>query len=251
MFFPISDDNPTLRFPLMTVLILLAIGAAWILVQGAGTDGHALAASVCNLGLVPGELTHGARLGVRVPVGEGLACVVDNDPINVFTPLTSMFLHGSWMHLLGNCLFLWVFGNNVEDSMGRLRFLIFYLLCGLAGAAAQVATNPASPVPMVGASGAISGVLGAYLLLYPRVRVRVLVAFFMLSLPAYLVLLSWIGLQALNAYATRLRPEASGVAVWAHIGGFAAGMLLVHLFRDRTLVAERTIGRHRLHPDHP
>jgi membrane associated rhomboid family serine protease len=135
--------------------------------------------------------------------------------------------------------------------MGRLRFLIFYLLCGLAGAAAQVATTPASAVPMVGASGAISGVLGAYLLLYPRVRVRVLVVWFLLSLPAYLVLLSWIGMQALNAYTSRLNPESSGVAVWAHIGGFAAGLLLVRLFRDRTLVAERTYERHRLHPDHP
>ena len=250
MFIPISDDNPTLRFPLMTVLILLGIGATWILLQGAGTDGRLLAASVCNLGLIPGELTHAARLGLRVQLGPGL-CTVNDDPINLFTPLTSMFLHGSWSHLLGNCLFLWVFGNNVEDSMGRLRFLIFYLLCGLAGAAAQVLTDPTSPVPMVGASGAISGVLGAYLLLYPRVRVRVLVVWFLLSLPAYLVLLSWIGLQALNAYASRLNPQASGVAVWAHLGGFAAGLLLVHLFRDRTLVAERTIVRHRLHPDHP
>ena len=250
MFIPISDDNPTLRFPLMTVLILLAIGAAWILLQGAGTDANVLAASVCNLGLVPGELTHQARLDSGVPLGDRF-CAIDDDPINLFTPITSMFLHGSWSHLLGNCLFLWVFGNNVEDSMGRLRFLIFYLLCGLAGAAAQVLTSPASPVPMVGASGAISGVLGAYLLLYPRVRVRVLVVWFLLSLPAYLVLLSWIGLQALNAYASRLNPQASGVAVWAHLGGFAAGLLLVHLFRDRTLVAERTIVRHRLHPDHP
>jgi membrane associated rhomboid family serine protease len=251
MFIPISDDNPTLRFPLMTVLLLLALGAVWIFIQGAGTDPRLLAASVCNLGLVPGELTHQARLGARVAIGEGMACIVDADPINLYTPLTSMFLHGSWMHLLGNCLFFWVFGNNVEDSMGRLRFLIFYLLCGLAGAAAQVFVNPSSAVPMVGASGAISGVLGAYLLLYPRVRVRVLVGFFLLSLPAYLVLLSWIGLQLLTAHASRLNVEANGVAVWAHIGGFGAGMILVHLFRNRNLVDERTVGRHRLHPDHP
>jgi membrane associated rhomboid family serine protease len=251
MFIPISDDNPTLRFPLMTVLLLLALGAVWIFIQGAGTDPRLLAASVCNLGLVPGELTHQARLGARVAIGEGMACIVDADPINLYTPLTSMFLHGSWMHLLGNCLFFWVFGNNVEDSMGRLRFLIFYLLCGLAGAAAQVFANPASAVPMVGASGAISGVLGAYLMLYPTVRVRVLVGWFLLSLPAYLVLLSWIGLQLLSAHFSRLEPEASGVAVWAHIGGFAAGMLMVHLFRNRRLVDDRTVGRHRLHPDHP
>jgi membrane associated rhomboid family serine protease len=251
MFIPISDDNPTLRFPLMTVLILLAIGATWVLIQGAGTDPYALAASVCNLGLVPGELTHAAPVGLRVPIGAGADCVVDEQSINIVTPITSMFLHGGWSHILGNCLFLWVFGNNVEDSMGRFRFLIFYLLCGLAGAAAQVFTNPASAVPMVGASGAISGVLGAYLLLYPRVHVRVLVGIFFLSLPAYLVLLSWIGLQVLNAYTSQVRSESSGVAVWAHIGGFAAGLLLIHLFRDRTLVGQRTQGRHRLHPDHP
>jgi membrane associated rhomboid family serine protease len=251
MFIPISDDNPTLRFPLMTVLILLAIGATWIVIQAAGFDPLVLAASVCNLGLVPGEITREARLGFQVPIGAGAACVVDDDPINLFTPITSMFLHGSWSHLLGNCLFLWVFGNNVEDSMGRLRFLTFYLLCGLTGAAAQVLTDPASPVPMVGASGAISGVLGAYLWLYPRVHVRVLVAFFVLSLPAYLVLLSWIAMQVLNAYSSSLSPVSSGVAVWAHIGGFAAGLFLIHLFRNRALVDERTVGRHRLHPNHP
>jgi membrane associated rhomboid family serine protease len=249
MFIPISDDNPTLRFPLMTVLLLLAIGAVWVFVQGAGTDPRLLAATVCNLGLVPGELTHQAHLGTRVPVGMGLSCIVDNDPINKFTPLTSMFLHGSWMHVLGNCLFFWVFGNNVEDSMGRLRFLVFYLLCGLAGAAAQVLANPASAVPMVGASGAISGVLGAYLWLYPKVRVRVLVGWFLLWLPAYLVLLSWIGIQILNAHLSRLEPEASGVAVWAHIGGFAAGLLLVHLFRNPDLVGARAQGRDHLYPD--
>jgi membrane associated rhomboid family serine protease len=248
---PISDDNPTLRFPLMTVLILLAIGAAWIFLQGAGLDPQALAASVCNLGLVPGELTHQAQVGTGIVLGEGRACVVDNESINIITPLTSMFLHGSWMHLLGNCLFLWVFGNNVEDSMGRLRFLIFYLLCGLGAAAAQIAASPDSPVPMVGASGAIAGVLGAYLLLYPRVRVNVLIFWFVISLPAYLVLLWWIGLQLLTAHLSRLRSESSGVAVWAHIGGFATGMLLIHLFRRPGLVAERTVGRHRLHPDHP
>src|SRR5205814_2751797 len=187
MFIPISDDNPTLRFPLMTVLLLLACGAVWILVQGAGTDPRLLAGTVCRLGLIPLELTHHGELDTYVVLGRGLRCPVGDDPLNIYTPLTSMFLHGSWTHLLGNCLFLWVFGNNVEDSMGRLRFLLFYLLCGLAGAAAQIATGPDSPVPMVGASGAISGVLAAYLWLYPRVRVKVLVGWFLLPLPAFLV----------------------------------------------------------------
>jgi membrane associated rhomboid family serine protease len=251
MFIPISDENPTLRFPLMTVLILIITAVVWVVVQGAGLNPADLSASVCNLGLVPGELTGKAHLGDSVPLGPGLYCVVDNDPINYLTPLTSIFLHGSWLHLLGNCLFLWVFGNNVEDSMGRLRFLVFYLLCGLAAALAQVVANPASPVPMVGASGAISGVLGAYLLLYPRVRVRVLVFvvfIFFIHVPAYLVLLVWIGLQVFSALPqlNTMRPDVSGgVAVFAHIGGFAAGLLLVHFFRNPELIDERSYDRPR------
>jgi membrane associated rhomboid family serine protease len=242
----------------VTVLLLLALGAVWLIAEGAGLDGYKLASAVCNYGLVPGEITGQVRVGMTVPLGEGPPCVLDADPINVFTPLTSMFLHGGWLHLLGNGLFLWVFGNNVEDSMGRLRFTIFYILCGLAAAGAQIAINPASPVPMVGASGAIAGVLGAYLMLYPRVRVRVLMVLIIfiqiISLPAYLVLLVWIGLQLLTGLPqlSQMRPDvSSGVAVWAHIGGFAAGVLLVHLFRNPELVNHRTYERHRLHPGHP
>jgi len=243
---PISDENPTLRFPLVTVALLIALVAVWVFVQHAGFDPVALAASTCNWGLVPGELTHRARVGLGIPLGDGLACVVDNDPRNILTPVTSMFLHGGWGHLLGNGLFLWVFGNNVEDSMGRGRFIVFYLLCGLAAAGAQIAINPASPVPMVGASGAISGVLGAYLVLYPRVRVNVL--FFIIifvkvfQVPAWMMLLWWIGLQVLSGLPqlSSVRPDVSaGVAVWAHIGGFAAGVVLIKLFVNRQLMAER------------
>src|SRR3954466_11148274 len=146
----------------------------WIFVQGAGFDQQALAASVCNLGLVPGEITHMAHVGTAVPLGRGMACVVDNDRINMLTPIISMFLHGGWGHILGNALFFWVFGNNIEDSMGPGRFLVFYLICGLIAAAAHVLTQPSSAIPTVGASGAISGVLGAYLVLYPRARVNIL-----------------------------------------------------------------------------
>jgi len=247
--FPIGDENPTLRTPIVTYLLLATLLAVWILVQGAGFDAHALGASVCNLGLVPGELTHQARVGTGVPIGPGMSCLVDREPINLLTPLTSMFLHGSWMHLLGNGLFLWVFGNNVEDSMGRGRFLVFYLLCGLVAAAAQIAVGPASPVPMVGASGAISGVLGGYLLLYPRVRVKVLFILFIFirvfRIPAYLVLLWWIGYQVVMGLPELMsvdRDVSSGVAVWAHIGGFAAGLLLIKLFARKDLVE-----RHRRH----
>src|SRR5204862_7712467 len=172
----------------MTYIILAAMLLTWIFVQGAGFDQQALAASVCNLGMVPGELTHMAPIGEAVPLGRGMSCVVDNDPINIWTPLISMFLHGGWGHILGNALFFWVFGNNIEDSLGHFRFLVFYLVCGVAAAAAHIVAQPASPLPTVGASGAISGVLGAYLVLYPRVRVRMLFIFFVVPIRAWLVL---------------------------------------------------------------
>jgi membrane associated rhomboid family serine protease len=250
---PISDDNPTLRFPIVTVMILVLMAAAWLIVQGAGFDTYRLLASMCNLGLVPGEITGRAPLGLAVPMGRGLACFIDNEPINYATPVLSMFLHGSWAHLLGNGIFLWVFGNNVEDSMGRLRFVIFYLLCGLAAAGAQIAIDPSSPVPMVGASGAISGVLGAYLILYPRVRVRVFIGILLVSLPAYLVLLVWIGLQLLSGLpqlSSLRHVVSSGVAVWAHIGGFFAGVALIKLFERREFTEERTYQRRTNYPGH-
>jgi membrane associated rhomboid family serine protease len=230
----------------MTYLIIAAIGASWVFLQGAGLDPQVLAVSVCNLGMVPGELTRQAALGTAVPLGPGMACVVDDLPVNVLTPLTSMFLHGSWGHIAGNLLFFWVFGNNIEDSMGRLRFLVFYLICGLAAAGAHIAVDQASPVPTVGASGAISGVLGAYLLLYPKVRVRMLFIFVIIiriiPVPAWLVLIWWFFWQVVAGLPqlTTLRPEVSGgVAVWAHIGGFVAGMILAYPFVNPELHRRR------------
>jgi rhomboid family protein len=249
---PIGDDNHTLRPPLVTYALLAALAFVWIFVQHGGFDELALGRTVCDLGLVPGELTGGAPLGTSVPIGRGLVCLVDNEAINWLTPLTSMFLHGSWGHLLGNAVFLWVFGNNVEDSMGRGRFLAFYLLCGLAAAAAQVLLSPGSAVPMVGASGAISGVLGGYLILYPRVQVRVLFILFIfirvIRVPAYLVLLWWIGYQIVLALPefTSLDPDvSSGVAYGAHIGGFLAGLLLIKLFARKDLVERHRAERSR------
>ncbi len=235
----------------MTFVILGAIGLVWVLAQGAGLDPFQLSSSVCNLGMVPGELTKQAALGTQIPMGqhEGQvwACVVDNEAVNVWTPFTSMFLHGSWAHLLGNCLFLWVFGNNVEDSMGRGRFLVFYLLCGLVAAAAHVVSSPGSPVPTVGASGAISGTLGAYLVLYPKVRVRVLIPIIIIPwivhVRAWVVLIMWFVWQVLGGLEqlSQLRGDVSGgVAVWAHVGGFVAGLLLIRFFVDRDLVGRRT-----------
>jgi membrane associated rhomboid family serine protease len=239
---PIGDENPTFRPPIVTWLLLAAIFATWVLVQGAGLNEYQLAASACNLGMVPAELTGSLPVGFAVPMGRGLACVIDAEPINTWTPLTSMFLHGGWAHIIGNSLFLWVFGNNVEDSMGRLRFLVFYLVCGLAAAAAHIMVDARSPLPTVGASGAISGVMGAYLILYPRVRVKMLFWFLLFirvfRVPAWLVLLWWFALQVLEGL-PQLRPVETlrgGTAVWAHVGGFVAGVLLVKLFENRDLV---------------
>jgi membrane associated rhomboid family serine protease len=253
---PLSDENPTLHTPWMTWLLIGTTVAVWMIVQGAGSE-MPLAISVCNFGLVPGELTHQARLGLEVPLGNGLACAVDQQPINRLTPLLSMFLHGGWGHLLGNMLFFWVFGNNIEDSMGPGRFLIFYLLCGLVAAGAHVLVEPASPVPTVGASGAISGVMGAYLVLYPRVRVNMLFIFIIffkvIAIPAWVVLLWWFALQVLTGLPQLMpmRPEVSGgVAVWAHVGGFVAGVILIKLFENRRLVAKRDEIREIEHPHH-
>jgi membrane associated rhomboid family serine protease len=241
---PLSDNLPTLRRPVVTYGILAAMWAVWLLFERAGLQPVELMKAVCNLGMVPGEITGRAPLGQAVPLGPNLACVVDNESVNWLTPLTSMFLHGGWMHIIGNSLFLWVFGNNVEDSMGHVRYLVFYLVCGLAAAAAHVAVGPASPIPTVGASGAISGVLGAYLLLYPRARINMLFFFifiFVRPIPAYLVLLWWFAVQVISGLPelTQLRPEvSSGVAVWAHVGGFVAGFVLVKLFAKPEFVAQ-------------
>lgn len=245
---PLGDEYPTVSTPVMTYAILAGMFVTWIVVQGAGLPGGdvKLLTSVCNLGMVPGELTHLARIGTAVPLGDGMACVVDNEPINILTPLTSMFLHGGWGHLLGNALFFWVFGKKIEDSMGSIRFLFFYMICGLAAAASHVVMEPSSPLPTVGASGAISGVLGAYLVLYPRVRVKMLFYFLLffkiIPIPAWLVLIWWFFWQVVSALPDLMavRPDVSGgVAVWAHVGGFVTGMILVKLFENRRLVARR------------
>ena len=245
---PLSIENRSIRFPWMTVLILMSLFVVWIIVQGGGfpTDERQLAMTVCNLGMVPGEITHMAKLGTSVPLSSTMDCVVDNDRINDLTPLISMFLHGGWMHLLGNALFLWIFGRAIEDVMGPMRFLGFYLLCGLVAAAAQIIVNPSSPVPTVGASGAISGIMGAYLMLFPRVRVHMFFFFFLVfRIPAWLVLLYWFALQVLSGlpelHATG-GPPTGGVAVWAHVGGFLTGFLLIRFFERPDLLARRRVA---------
>ena len=237
--FPDRDENETIRTPYATfVLIGLTVGT-WLLVQGAGF-GLPLARSICELGLIPGELTLSVPPGTRFPMGDGLVCLTDPGRQTAHI-LTSMFLHGSWMHLLGNMWFLWIFGNNVEDAMGRLRFVAFYLLTGVAAALAQVVLNPASAVPMVGASGAISGVMGAYIVLYPHVRVFMIVplGFILTSMawPAWMMLGYWLLLQFVSGL-TVIGQEGGGVAFWAHFGGFVAGVILVKLFARPAYVAQ-------------
>jgi len=234
--FPYKDDNPTLATPLVTLALIAANILVWLTVEGGGSE-RALVTAVCELGLVPGELLGRVPVGTAVPLGPGYACVI-GEPAPV-TLLTSMFLHGSWFHLISNVWFLWIFGNNVEDSMGRGRFVVFYLLGGLLAAAAQVALNPASGIPMVGASGAISAVMGAYLVLYPRVRVHMLVFIVVFvttfTVPAYFMLVYWVLLQALGTVGS-LGSEGGGVAFAAHLGGFVAGVALIKLFARRDLV---------------
>ncbi len=238
--FPYKDDNPTLSTPVVTVAIIAANVLAWLVLQGAGSS-PMLAASVCRLGLIPGHLLGSIGPNSVVRLGPEVTCRIGTFPAWA-TVLTSMFMHGGWLHLLGNMWFLWVFGNNVEDSTGRTRFLLFYLLCGIVAAGTQSVANPESPVPMVGASGAISGVMGAYIVLYPRVRVHMVVFLFVfvttIQVPAYMMLGYWFLLQMLQSM-PMLAKESGGVATLAHAGGFVAGMVLVLLFRNRALIAAR------------
>jgi rhomboid family protein len=216
MFLPLRDDNPTSRFPLVTIA-LIVLNTAVFLVLAAAPRGLELAA--LRFGAVPNAITHVGPL-------PGPAAVPP-----LLTLLTSMFLHGSLFHLLGNMLYLWIFGNNIEDRLGPVRFALFYLVCGVAAALTHILFEPASPVPMIGASGAIAGVLGAYALLYPRARVRTLVFLLfyidIVPIPAGLVLGLWFVLQVLNV------GMGGGVAWFAHIGGFLTGLLLIRLVLGR------------------
>ena len=248
---PYHDENETQRTPIVTFVLIALCVAAWLLAQGAGSP-VALAQSVCELGLIPGELTLSVPPGTRFPMGEGVACLTD--PGRQTTNLiTSMFMHGSWMHLLGNMWFLWLFGNNIEDSMTRPRFIAFYLLSGIAAALAQVVADPSSAIPMVGASGAISGVMGAYLVLFPRVRVYTMIPlgffFHSMALPAWVMLIYWGALQLFGGVTSIVSEQSGGgVAFWAHLGGFLAGVVLVKLFESPKRVVAHT--SHQWRPAH-
>ena len=247
--FPYHDENKTVRTPVITMGLIAINVAAFVGIQGAGAD-LPMAESVCNLGLIPGELMATVPPGASLPMGDGLVCVTDpgRQPVNVFT---SMFMHGGWMHLLGNMWFLWLFGNNIEDSTSRPRYLVFYLLSGIGAALAQVMADPDSIIPMVGASGAISGVMGAYLVLFPRVRVFTMVplGFYAttVALPAWVMLIYWMVLQMVSQAASSLTERQGGVAYWAHIGGFVAGVVLIKVFERRDRVKAHTSHHYQPH----
>jgi len=219
---PLHDDNPTTLTPIVTVALIVACVAVFLWQVGLPPGGFERA--VYAYGMIPAVL-----FGERELPAELVAIPAT---LSVFT---SMFLHGGWMHLIGNMLYLWIFGNNVEDAMGHGRFVVFYLLCGLAAAFAQAFQDPGSTVPMIGASGAIGGVLGAYVLLYPQARVLVLIPlgffFYTLRIRALYVLGSWFVLQFVSTVLAG--DQVGGVAYWAHIGGFVAGMVLILPFRKK------------------
>jgi membrane associated rhomboid family serine protease len=255
VFFPVRDDNPTLDASVATIALIAANLGCWIFVQGLGTEPR-LATSVCQLGAIPGELLGTVAPGTAVELGD-FRCVIQANA-DWATVITSMFMHGSWLHLISNMWFLWLFGDNVEDAMGHARFALFYLLCGLAAFAAQALSDSASPIPMVGASGAIGGVLGAYARLYPRARVHVLGMFFIFVrrfvVPAIFVLGLWFVIQVASGLPALGSPAAGGTAFWAHVGGFLVGVLLVGLFSDpRRLELHRVhrLGRHLHGPNDP
>ena len=219
--FPIRDDIPTKRFPLITVG-LISLNTLVYLYQA--SLGESFAQLVYAMGLIPFEIIHYVDIPPPGP-----------SPI-FLTIFTSMFMHGSLVHLLGNMLFLWIFGNNVEDYLGKGNFILFYLLCGIVAALTQVLVNPNSTVPMVGASGAIAGVLGGYLVLYPYAKVTTvfIFGFFirLVRIPASVVLSFWILYQflyGLSYFAARI--GEGGVAWFAHIGGFICGFILIRIFK--------------------
>ena len=228
---PLQDDNPTESIPVVTVGFIAA--CTLVFLYEASLPEPLVEAFVFHYGAVPALLFGRASLPPELAGFPAYASL-----------FTSMFMHGGWMHLLGNMLYLWIFGNNVEDVMGHVRFILFYLLCGILAAFSHALTDPTSAVPMVGASGAISGVLGAYLLLFPKAQVLVLIPLGFSSrlmyVPAWVALGLWFLLQLLSG-GMSLGRQGGGVAFFAHIGGFLAGMALIGLFKrsDVSFFAER------------
>ncbi len=228
-FLPLGDDNSTRRSTPVVVVVIIALNLAMFALQLAKgepfTNGYAT---------VPREITQGVDLVGDYPIEAGgrlhhIHEYPGPSPIYL-TLLTSMFMHGGWAHILGNMLYMWIFADQIEDLLGKVKFIIFYLLCGFAASAAQIACEPGSIIPNLGASGAIAGVLGAYLVKYPTNGVRVIVVNQVVVLPAFVVLGGWIALQVYEQMNSLAGKAQGGVAYMAHIGGFAAGLVLVFLF---------------------
>jgi membrane associated rhomboid family serine protease len=250
--FPLKDDIPTRRFPVLTVAIIAICCAAYFLFErGLWELGDTGNERVFEYGAIPYEVTNPgmecAEVEQQIACEREAGTLPDQSPWWV-TIFTSMFLHGSFLHLAGNMLFLWIFGNNIEDSMGRVRFVVFYLLGGLAALGVQIVTDPDSAIPTVGASGAIAAVLGAYALLYPRARVVtvifIIIFFTVVQLPALVVLGFWFVLQLLPAFSEPMGEGGGGIAYFAHIGGFVFGLLVIKLFANK--VHEDYEAPHRL-----
>lgn len=223
---PIRDDQPSFTKPFVNYFIIGLNVVVFLFEQSIqAQDPRAYLALMHEFGAVPKDITHAFGPGVHFSL-----------PAAFVPILTSMFLHSGWLHVIGNMWFLWIFGDNVEDYLGHFEYLVFYLVCGFAAATTHILLNAGSTLPMVGASGAISGVMGAYLLLYPRAKVQTWVFFiFFWWLPAWLFLVYWFALQLLSGAQTvgQTGPDAGGVAVWAHVGGFLAGLILVKIFPQR------------------
>jgi membrane associated rhomboid family serine protease len=216
---PLKDDNPTRTFPIINILLIVVNIVVFF--YEASLSGHAQKAFILLNATVP----------ARIP-----AFLTGHAPFQLaFYPLfTSMFLHGGWMHLLGNMLFLYIFGDNVEDAFGHFGYLIFYLFCGIGSGLAHVLFNLNSTLPAIGASGAVSGVMGAYAVLFPRARVLMLFIIFLIPVPAVLVLGYWFVLQFLAGIGQLGASNAGGVAFWAHIGGFLIGLLIAVFVKKGT-----------------
>ncbi|MEN8259391.1 MAG: rhomboid family intramembrane serine protease [Pseudomonadota bacterium] len=248
---PIRDENPTVRTPLATFAIIAITIVVWLAVQGGG-HGVPMVKSLCDYGLIPGELLGSVPVGTRLPLAENMVCVLDGGN-GALTLITHAFLHGSWFHIISNLWFLWIFGDNVEDAMGPFRFIAFYLLCALAAATAQIMADPGAAIPMVGASGAIGGVMGAYARLYPRAHIHTFIPlgfyFTTVALPAFVMLGYWFLIQVLSGIPTLSGPSG-GVAFWAHVGGFLAGLLLVGPMHRRDYLDEHRRQRPRLSARH-
>jgi len=220
MFIPLKDENPTSHFPIVTVLFI-ALNVVIFFLQLVSPEG--LQFYVYKMGTIPYEITHFKSITLQVvQTGEQIPRLTP-----VLTLIVSMFLHGDIFHLLFNMLYLWIFGNNVEDFLGPFRFILFYLVAGVGASLTHIIFNANSQVPMIGASGAIAGILGAYLLLYPKARVMTLVLFSVVPIPAAFVLGLWFFMQLLNV------GGGGGVAWFAHIGGFLVGMALIKLITKK------------------